>query len=232
MAGMALAARLRREDRVAMTWVGDGASRTGEFHEGFNFAAVQKLPLIVVLQDNGIALGTPRDAHTRAAFMDMGAAYGVPALDCDGNHVLDVMAATQEAVSLCREGRGPVLLVARTFRMGGHATHDEAEGRAIFPPELFQEWGRRDPIGMYETWLAQRREPLRAGQDNASLLSDIEASVTREVEAGAEEALASQRHHMPGEDSLLEGVLAGDAGSREPAFPPCPVPATGAAAYR
>lgn len=232
MAGMALAARLRQEKRVAMTWVGDGASRTGEFHEGFNFAAVQRLPMILVLQDNGIALGTPGKIHTRAAFADMGRAYGVETISCDGNHVLDVLAATHEAVDICRDGRGPVLMVAETFRMGGHATHDEAEGRAIFPESLFQTWGQRDPVGMYETWLADAPQPLTAGRENKAVLTEIEERVTRQVEAGAQEALDSQRDHMPDVHTLTEGVFAGSDGSSEPAFPPYPVSATGAAAYR
>ena len=232
MAGMALAARLRNETRVALTWVGDGSTRTGEFHEGFNFAAVRRLPLIVVIQDNGIALGTPRQTHTRADFADLGKAYGVPSVACDGNHVLDVLAATSEAVELCRRGEGPVLVIAETFRMGGHATHDEAEARAIFPARLFTDWGRRDPIGMYETWLAERRPPLDPSRTNRAVLEEIEAGVTREVEAGAEEALASQREQMPDPGSLTFDVLSSGTGSSEPAFPPCPVSATGAAAHR
>ncbi len=232
MAGMALAARLRGEKRVALTWVGDGASRTGEFHEGFNFAAVRKLPLIVVLQDNGVALGTPTKTHTRADFTHLGAAYGVPSLTCDGNHVLDVLAATSQAVAMCREGAGPVLLVARTFRMGGHATHDEAEARAIFPARLFKTWGRRDPIGMYETWLERREKPLVGGRENRQVLAEIEDKVTREVEAGAQEALDSRRDSMPDGSSLREGVFATADDTTEPAFPPCPVSATGAAAHR
>ena len=232
MAGMALAARLRDEKRVALTWVGDGATRTGEFHEGFNFAAAQRVPLIVIIQDNGIALGTPRQTHTRGDFADLGKAYGVPSVSCDGNHVLDVLAATEEAVEFCRRGEGPILVVAETFRMGGHATHDEAEARAIFAADLFTRWGRRDPIGMYETWLEGRQTPLASGRSNRSVLEEIEANVTSEVEAGAEEALVSQRDRMPEPGTLAQDVLASGNGSLEPAFPPCPVNATDAAAHR
>ena len=116
--------------------------------------------------------------------------------------------------------------------MGGHATHDEAEARAIFPARLFTDWGRRDPIGMYETWLAERRPPLDPSRTNRAVLEEIEAGVTREVEAGAEEALASQREQMPDPGSLTFDVLSSGTGSSEPAFPPCPVSATGAAAHR
>jgi TPP-dependent pyruvate/acetoin dehydrogenase alpha subunit len=122
--------------------------------------------------------------------------------------------------------------VAKTFRMGGHATHDEAEARAIFPARLFKTWGRRDPIGMYETWLEQRQQPLMGGRENRQVLAEIEDKVTREVEAGAQEALDSRRDSMPDGRSLREGVFATSDDSTEPAFPPCPVSATGAAAHR
>jgi TPP-dependent pyruvate/acetoin dehydrogenase alpha subunit len=152
--------------RVALTWVGDGASRTGEFHEGMSLAAALGVPLIVVLQDNGIALGTPAATHLKAPLDAMPAAYGVRWIACDGNNVVDTYLATREMVRACREGRGPAIIVARTFRMGGHATHDEAEGRAIARPEDLAHWGRRDPIGVYEEWL------VRSGRDLAAAMND------------------------------------------------------------
>jgi 2-oxoisovalerate dehydrogenase E1 component len=229
MTGIALASKLRDEDRVALTWVGDGASRTGEFHEGFNFAAAQGLPLIVVLQDNGVALGTQRDAHSRAPMEALGTAYGVRPYACNGNHVLDVYGASLEAADDCRSGRGPALVVARTFRMGGHATHDEAEARTLFPPEEFEYWGKRDPIGMYEAYLEGLPRRLEPSADNRETLRCLEASVTAEVESAAEEALASRDTRMPDGSSLLEGVLAGDGdGDLEPAFAPCPIRTSGA----
>ena len=115
----------------------------------------------------------------------------------EGNNVLDVWAATHEAVELCRAGEGPVLLVARTFRMGGHATHDEAEARDLFPQETFDHWGRRDPIGLYEAYLA------RTGVD-AATLERVEAEVTVEIDRAAHEALESRRRNMPPPESALE----------------------------
>jgi TPP-dependent pyruvate/acetoin dehydrogenase alpha subunit len=228
MAGMALAFRIREEKRVALTWVGDGASRTGEFHEVFNFAAVQRLPLIVVLQDNGVALGTRRNAHSRASMRDLGTAYGVEALTCDGNNVLDVYGATLEAAETCRDGGGPALIVARTFRMGGHATHDEAEARTLFPAEQFEHWGKRDPVGMYEAYLVGLSRSLGEDGENREILHHIEERVTAEVEKAAELALASRESAMPDGKSLLEGVLAGHGeDDSEPAFPPCPIGAPG-----
>ena len=184
--GLALSFQMKGEPRVAMTWVGDGARWTAEFHEGMNFAAVKGLPLVVVLQDNQVALGTHKEAHSQAACEEMAAGYGLEGLACDGNNVLDVHATSVEAVARCRAGNGPVMLTATTFRMGGHATHDEAEARELFPQETFAWWGKRDPIGMYETWLVQDRgiKPAALGQ--------IEDKVTQEVEEAAREALAGR----------------------------------------
>jgi TPP-dependent pyruvate/acetoin dehydrogenase alpha subunit len=161
---------------------------------------------------------------------DLGAAYGVEAATCDGNNVLDVYGATLEAAEACREGNGPALVVARTFRMGGHATHDEAEARKLFPAGQFEYWGKRDPVGMYEAYLAGLSRPLSEAGDNRETLRRMEEKVTAEIEAAAGEALASRDGDMPDGSSLLEGVLAGDGeNDREPAFPPCPVRAPGAA---
>ena len=201
MAGMALAFRLRKEPRVALTWVGDGAARTGEFHEGFSLAAAKRLPLIVVLQDNRIALGTRYEVHSRAPLEKLAPAYGVAGLECDGNNVLDVLAATREAVAACRAGEGPVLLVARTFRMGGHATHDEAEGRALCSSEEFAYWGARDPIGCFEAWLIRRGRGVDEGA-----VAAVEARVAREVEEAAELALGSRREEKATAADVLRGV--------------------------
>lgn len=205
MAGMALAFRLRKEPRLALTWVGDGAARTGEFHEGLSMAAAKNLPLVIVLQDNRIALGTRYEVHTKAPLEAMAAAYGVKGLDCDGNNVLDVLAASREAVAACRAGEGPVLLVARTFRMGGHATHDEAEGRALCDASDFAYWGARDPIGCYEAWLAQRGKGI-----DAEALEAVEQRVAREVDEAADLALESRRgaEAAATAEDVLSGVYA------------------------
>jgi len=206
-AGIALSFLLKKESRVALTWVGDGARWAAEFHEGMSLSAARRVPLIVVLQDNGIALGTTGAVHSRARCEQMAAAYGVRSLVCDGNNVLDVHATTREAVDLCLEGGGPVMLTARTFRMGGHATHDEAEARSLFSQDIFDYWGKRDPIGLYETWMIEDR-----GIDSATL-DDIEQRVIAEVEASAEEALRSRRSRPATPEEVLEGVQAGPGGA-------------------
>ena len=215
--GIALAAKQRGEPRVALTYVGDGASRTAAFHEGFNFAAVQRVPLVIVLQDNQVALGTATPRHTAAPMEIQHTAYGVEGVTCDGNNVLDTWAATRRLVDRCRKGDGPFILTARTFRMGGHATHDEAEARALFPPETFAWWGQRDPIGTYEAWLvaegpALDRRRSRSGaarrEANAAALLEAERRVTAEIDAAEAEALRSRKEKMPPPEDAVIGVYA------------------------
>ncbi len=216
--GVALSFKLSREPRVALTWIGDGSTKSGVFHESMNFAAVQHLPMIVIIQDNKVALGTRLEQHHRGSFLDWPAAYGVEGGSFDGNNVLDAYAATRLAADVCREGRGPVLLIADTFRMGGHATHDEREARATFDAKLFSHWGKRDPIGIYETYLIESTMDLESGrrakhidglrERNAEMLRSVESRVTKEVEQAANEALESARTNMPRGESAADGVYA------------------------
>ena len=199
--GIALTFKMRQEPRVALTWVGDGSTKTAAAHEGTNFAAVQKLPAIFIIQNNQVALGTRLDQHhLPGRFDDWAESYGIAGAAFDGNNVLDAYAATRLAAERCRRGEGPVLLVAETFRMGGHATHDEREARDTLPAALFEHWGKRDPIGMYE-------EYLKADSITLKQLAEIEAAVTTEVDRAAEAAVQSREKMPPGE-SALEGVYA------------------------
>lgn len=202
MAGAALAFKMRGEARVSLTWIGDGATKTASCHEGMNFAAVQDLPVVFVIQNNQVALGTRVDQHGAGDLKHWADMYGIPSRTCDGNNVLDVYAASVEAVDRCRRGEGPAVVVAETFRMGGHATHDEHEARATFPEELFAAWGKRDPIGQYEEYLAAH------GVDRASL-ETIENEVTAEVDRAVEEALKSSGNEPDGRRALYEGFSEG-----------------------
>lgn len=202
MAGVALGFVRKGEDRVALTWVGDGATRTGECHEGLNLAAVRDLPVVYVLQNNQVALGTRLETHGAGDLERWGETYGIPTHKADGNNVLDVFAATRLGAERCRDGRGPVLVYASTFRMGGHATHDEREARETFPEELFAHWGRRDPVGLYEAHL------LELGIA-AARLEGVEEEVTEEVEAAAAEALESRGRNPEPESALYEGFSEG-----------------------
>jgi pyruvate dehydrogenase E1 component alpha subunit len=118
----------------------------------------------------------------------------------DGNNVLDAYAATTLAAERCRRGEGPVMLVGETFRMGGHATHDDAEARATFPDAVFKAWGTRDPVGSYEEWLKEAGRTPRE-------LEDLEAETTAQVDRAAREALQS-RTRVPLGESALDGVYA------------------------
>ena len=199
--GIALTFKMKRQPRVALTWVGDGSTNTAAAHEGTNFAAVQRVPAIFIIENNQVALGTRlAQHHLPPDFKDWPASYGIWGATFDGNNVLDAYAATRLAAERCRKGDGPALLVAETFRMGGHATHDEREARDTFPPELFASWGKRDPIGLYEEYL--KEEGVKAKQ-----LEEIEAEVSAVVAKAAAEAIAS-REKMPKGETALNGVYA------------------------
>jgi len=200
--GAALGFKLRHEARVAMTWVGDGSTKVGDFHEGANMAAVMKVPVVLVIQNNGVALGTRLEQNHAGRFELYAPMYGMAGGTFDGNHILDAYAASLLAVRRAREGRGPSLLVAETFRMGGHATHDEREARETFPAHLFAYWGKRDPIGLYEAWL------IRRGIYSADELADLEARVQAEIDAAEADALKSRHTHPADPERVAEGVYA------------------------
>lgn len=204
-AGIALSFLQQGSDRVALTWIGDGSTKTGAFHEGFNLAAVRRLPLVCIIHNNQVALGTRLDQHAAGDFAEWPRMYGVAGGALDGNHVLDAYAATKLAVERARAGGGASLLVAETFRMGGHATHDEREARLLFDADLFARWGRRDPIGMYEGWLAA--EGVAEGR-----MAEVEARIAGEIDAAAREALESRERAMPPGESASRGVYADPAG--------------------
>jgi TPP-dependent pyruvate/acetoin dehydrogenase alpha subunit len=199
-AGVALAFKLQGEPRVALVWIGDGSTKTGTVHEGLNLAAVQRVPAIFVVQNNQVALGTRLEQyHLSGRFDELAGSYGMGGTVFDGNNVLDALAATRIAAERCRAGEGPFMLVAETFRMGGHATHDEREARDTFPREWFERWGRRDPVGLYEEYLK--------GEGVAEeTLTEIESEIAREVDRAADEALASRDH--PTAEDALRGVYA------------------------
>jgi 2-oxoisovalerate dehydrogenase E1 component len=200
--GIALSFQLKGEDRVGLTWIGDGATRTGECHEGLNLAAVRNVPAVFVLQDNQVALGTRRDEHARGDLAHWAAMYGIPNRTVDGNNVLEVHLAVREAARACRTGDGPRMILARTFRMGGHATHDEREARDLFPESIFRDWGRRDPVGLFESYLTARGIGEGA-------LQEVEEEVVAEVDEAAEEALKSRSLTSEGVTALYEGVSEG-----------------------
>ncbi len=160
-----------------------------------------KAPAIYVLQNNQVALGTRFDQHQAGPFNAWSKAYGVQGFSCNGNNVLDVYAATRLAAENARNGHGPSIIFAETFRLGGHATHDEREAREIFPPDVFEYWGKRDPIGVYESYL-QRRGVTR------SALEHVEREVLEEIRRAEQEALASREKNMPAPNDAIACVYA------------------------
>jgi TPP-dependent pyruvate/acetoin dehydrogenase alpha subunit len=153
MTGVAWGSKLQGVDRVALTYIGDGGTSTGDFHEGLNLAAVLRAPLVVIGEHNGYAYSTPTSRQMAIAdLVERARAYAIPAEIVDGNDVLAVYAATQRALAHARNGNGPYFLECKTFRMRGHAEHDDAR---YVPPELFEEWRQKDPISTFRARLLQ-----------------------------------------------------------------------------
>ncbi len=197
MAGVALAAKMRGEKRVALTYVGDGASSTGPFHEGMNFAAVEKLPLLVIAENNGWAYSTPVEKQMAVCDMaERGKAYGIPATTVDGNDVLAVYRATRTAAARARRGAGPALIECKTMRMKGHAEHDDAR---YVPKQVFEAWRKKDPILRFEKYL--NGEKLMTAKEKSA----IEERVEKEIRADVEFAEASP---LPPPESAARPVWA------------------------
>jgi len=148
MTGVAMAGRYLGQNIVALTWIGDGGSSTGAFHEGMGLAASQRASLICVIENNQWAYSTPVSRQVPARNLaDRAQAYGVASSIVDGNDVLAVFQTTKAAVELCRAGKGPVIIEAKTHRMLGHAQHDSAD---YVPKEMKEYWKARDPITRFE----------------------------------------------------------------------------------
>ena len=178
MAGIALAARLRKEKRVAVTYVGDGAMSTGPCHEGMNFAAVQKLPLLIIAENNGWAYSTPIEKQMAVRDIAVrGKAYGIPAVIVDGNDILKVYQATRAAAARARQGRGPQMIECKTMRMKGHAEHDAAN---YVPKKILEEWKKKDPILRFEKYLASKR--LMTEKEKAAIGARIDEEIRADVE--------------------------------------------------
>jgi TPP-dependent pyruvate/acetoin dehydrogenase alpha subunit len=189
--GMAMAFKLRGEARCAMTWFGDGSTSRGDFHEAMNWAGVQKLPVVFVLENNQYAYSTPLDKQFAVDPVERAAAYGFVGVTVDGNDVEATFEAARAARERALAGDGPTLIEAVTMRMHGHAAHDDMK---YVPKEQVEEWRKRDPIDRQE---ARLRE---LGVDADALRAEVQA----EVDAATEEALAAP---MPDPASAVDGVF-------------------------
>ena len=172
--GIALAMRYKGTNGVAFSYFGDGATSRGDWHEGVNFASVQKLPVVYICNNNQYAYSTPLNLQMACANVaDRGPAYNIPAEIVDGNDVLAVYESTQRAAAHARAGNGPYLLECKTFRMTGHSAHDAAH---YVPKGLFEEWGKLDPIVRLEKRMLDEAWALQGDLD------ELHAAVTREVD--------------------------------------------------
>ncbi len=201
MAGIALSFRMRGEDRVVLVYIGDGATSTGAFHEGINFAAVQRVPLVIVVENNGYAYSTPTGRQTAAnSFMDKAVGYGIAGVQADGNDVLAVYDVTKSAVDRARAGGGPTLVELITYRRKGHAEHDN---QSYVPAGEIEWWAaNNDPIDRFVAFLSAHDDV------SAEEFAEIDASVSREVDAATDEADASP---MPQALDALVGIYADPA---------------------
>ena len=196
--GMAMAFRIRGERRCALTWLGDGATSRGDFHEAMNWAGVQRLPVIFVLENNQYAYSTPLHLQFAVDPVQRAEAYGFPGVTVDGNDVEAVFEATRVARERALAGHGPTLIEAITMRMHGHAAHDDMR---YVPTELVEHWRARDPIDRQERRVA-------------ALDFDIEglrAQVKAEIDRATEEALEMP---MPDPATAADGVFC--SGEAEP----------------
>ncbi len=208
LAGAAIAERMKGKKTVALTWIGDGGTSTGAFHEGFNLACVQKAALVVVAENNKWAYSTPtakQMANTR--IVDRAKAYGCYGELVDGNDVLAVYEATRKAVERARQGLGPTLIEADTMRMRGHAEHDDMK---YVPPEMLEEWTKKDPIARFEQLLLTRGVLAKAEAE--ALVAKIDSQLQHDVEF-------AEASPFPAAETQIAGVY----GDREVADPTPPL---------
>ena len=190
-AGMAMAFKLRNERRCALTWFGDGSTSRGDFHEAMNWAGVQNLPVIFVLENNQFAYSTPIDQQFAVNPVERAAGYGFPGVTVDGNDAEAVFEVTRQARQRAISGGGPTLIEAVTMRMHGHGAHDDMK---YVPTALFEEWRKKDPIDRQNARLAALGIDVKA----------LRAEVRAEVDEAAKVALAGP---MPDPATATERVF-------------------------
>ena len=208
MTGVLLAAGMQKKPIVAIAYIGDGGMSTGAFHEGLNFAAVQRLPLIVVAEYNHYAYSTPTSLQTLVRDLaEKAAGYGIPAHIVDGNDIVACYEVTKRAAEYARRGGGAVLIEAKTYRRKGHAEHDDQR----YVPRGEIEWWEQhnDPIDRYERYL------LECSAATKEKLAQITADVAREIE---EDCAWAESSPMPDPEQAAYGVF--DSNNVPPALRP------------
>lgn len=180
--GVAMAHKLSGEKRVAVAFTGEGGTSQGEFHEALNVASVWKLPVIFVIENNGYGLSTPSsEQYNCDSLADRGIGYGMKSIQIDGNNILEVFETIKNLAADLRENPEPALIECRTFRMRGH---EEASGTKYVPKELFEEWGKKDPLSNFEAWL------LKENLLNDSMIEKIKESIKEEINTNLDIAFA------------------------------------------
>jgi TPP-dependent pyruvate/acetoin dehydrogenase alpha subunit len=200
LSGVALGARLQGRNVAALTWIGDGGQSTGVTYEGLNFAAVQNLGMVLIVESNLWAYSTPSEMQYKVKDLaERAIAYGIPGVIVDGTDACQVYDVTRDAVERAHRGEGPTLIEAKMMRMKGHAIHDAAD---YVPKPLFEYWRKRDPIARFENYLLNVREWLTPSENR-----ELIAGVDREIEQEREIAIASP---MPTPESAVGGVYCED----------------------
>ncbi|GAC1402906.1 MAG: pyruvate dehydrogenase (acetyl-transferring) E1 component subunit alpha [Ktedonobacteraceae bacterium] len=197
--GVALTMKMRKRSTVVLAACGDGATNTGAFHEALNFASIQKVPMVLVIENNGYAYSTSVAKQCAIQHLsDRAQAYGIPGESVDGNDVLAVIDAVQRAVEHARYGKGPAIVECKTFRVRGHSEADKAD---YVPQELRNEWLAKDPIQRFEAYL-QRQQLLTA---------DKKAEIEARVKAIVDDAVQFAEHSpTPDPTTVAEYVFAPD----------------------
>jgi pyruvate dehydrogenase E1 component alpha subunit len=181
--GAALGAKIRGEHRLAVTFASDGASNNGVFAESLNMAGAWNLPYILVVENNQYAVSTPIEEVTRVADLyKRGLGYGIESVCVDGNDVLEVYEQAKEAVAMCRRGKGPVLLEAKTYRHMGHHVNDPG---TYMPEETLAYYKSKDPVKIGRKYL------LEMGKATQEEAEEIEKAAEREMEEAIQFATAS-----------------------------------------
>lgn len=194
--GIALAHKLRKEDKVALAFSGDGGTSEGEFHEALNTAAVWGLPVIFLIENNGYGLSTPvSEQFVCNQLADKAIGYGMKGITIDGNNILEVYDAIQSARAYCIKEQKPILVEAMTFRMRGH---EEASGTKYVPKELFEEWAKKDPVNNYEQFL------LRENILNEAQIAAIRQEIQVEMDAGIAVGFAAPAIQPNTEEELAD----------------------------
>src|SRR5438045_1520437 len=213
--GVALTMKMRKRSTIVLASMGDGATSTGPFHEAVNFASVQKLPIVFVIENNGYAYSTPTyQEFAIANLSDRAVAYGLLGESVDGNDVLKVVETVDRVVEHVRGGKGPALIECKTFRVRGHSEADKAD---YVPPELREEWLAKDPILRFEEYLTGEQ----------ILTPAIKAEIEEQVKAVVEDAVSfAEQSPAPDPATVADYVFApegpiaiiGEPGSDDPRY--------------